>query len=152
MSLFRSMLLSYSPAEVTMLSQAKRTRLPRILLAECDCELRALVKHALERAAYRVDGCSSASELRHILDSLSGPCNLEGFDLLLFNKQLLDQSTLDRIFGLQRHQAYPPLILFDGWVGKSGLRVDGLKVAAVLDSPTNITRLLAQIRRITPHR
>ena len=52
-----------------MVSLPLRTKLPRILLAECDYETRSLLKHTLERAAYTVAECNCRSELQRTLNA-----------------------------------------------------------------------------------
>lgn len=129
-----------------------RSKLPRILLAERDCELRSFLKHVLGRAAYTVSDCSTRNELQELLSTFGVPTIAEKFDLLLFDMRLLDQALVGMIRGLQQRPHHPPLVLFDGWQFERGVPDQGLKIAAVIESPANVSKCVAVIREFAPHR
>ena len=131
-----------------MIGKQEKMKLPRVLIAVFDHELRSFLKHWLERAAYAVAECSWGNEL----DSLADAGGLEEFNLLLFDKRLLDQRVADRLVGLQQRQCSPPVVLVKSWYGQGHAEVDGLAVAAEIDKPADVAKFMALVRELAPHR
>ena len=122
-------------------------QLPKILLAESDHEMRALLKHALQRVAYVVDECRSSAELRLIVDTSSE------YHLMLLAEQLLDASLESSLVGLQRDGRCPRIVLIADRESPAGPHRSGrLRVAAIIERTIDVARNVAMVRRLAPHR
>ena len=137
---------------VRMIAKRKTMKLPRILVAASNHELRATLKHALERAAYAVEECRCKCVLRNALGATPEASGLERFDALLFDKHMLDERAAQLIRDYQRRERAPPLILITGWTDETLTSGVGLRVAFTISNPTDVTKCMSLVRKLAPHK
>lgn len=127
-------------------------RLPRILVAVGDHEMRALLKRALERVAYEVDPCENSTSLRaHLILAVNGSPTAKT-DLLVCDVRLLDNATVQVMESRQRQGQLPPLVLVTAFADQTvQRRVRSLRSVTVFDKVLDIYDQLAVIRDILPH-
>lgn len=120
----------------------------RILLAEDDREMRALVERALRAAGYDVTACRDGSELLLEMESDGSP----GFDLIVSDVRMPGMTGIEILEDLSGDGAGPPIILITAF-GDPELhaRARRLGAAAVLDKPFELRSLLARVREILDH-
>ncbi len=129
-----------------------RKRLPRVLLIEDDHELRAVFTHALIRVGYDVMDCRREIDF-WVLQVGSDACEVFAkFDLVVCDVRLLSEPSVGIIQSLQQRQRYPPLVLIDERGDLQRRQLERIELAAVIDTPFEITRCMAKIREIVPHR
>ncbi len=126
-------------------------RLPRILLAEPDYELRALWSFVLDRAGYEIIPCSSTIELTASLAASSeSSCSIE-FDLVVCDTRMLDPHTIAAFLHCQLQKNFPPLVMILALGDRANQRqLQGLNIAAVFDQPFDIKNQLAAVRSLLP--
>ncbi len=124
-------------------------KLPKILLVVCNYEVRSLLRHVLQRAAYTVEECASCCEFLNVMDADTHI--VSRFGLIVLDKRLLDRATVNVICRLQQHRHYPPIVLIESRGNIHGTGLDRLRVAAVIQRPTDVTRNVAMIRQLVPH-
>ena len=74
------------------------------------------------------------------------------FDLVVCDVRLLNEPSVGIIQSLQQRQRYPPLVLIDERGNLQRRQLERIELAAVIDTPFEITRCMAKIREIVPHR
>jgi CheY-like chemotaxis protein len=118
---------------------------PRILLAEDDAEMRALVSGDLRRAGYSVVECADGGALLRRLDSTSGEEGL-GVDLVVADVRMPELTGLEVLERLRGTDPFTPYIIVTAF-GSTETRRAALRLGAVavLDKPFEIRDLLRMI-------
>jgi AmiR/NasT family two-component response regulator len=111
----------------------------RALLAHHDFELRALFRHALQRASYDVVSCTRPDDLSAFLATA---CEL---DLFVCDAEWLVGSLLENIANRQHRREFPPLVLIDRCDDFDIEQRINLQPAAVTQEPQRIMRYVAQL-------
>jgi DNA-binding response OmpR family regulator len=117
---------------------------PRVLLAEDDADLRALLAQEFRWRGYLVTECADGPELVSKLGTylLFGPPT--GFDLVVSDIQMPGATALEILEAMRECEGVPPVILITGFPSEdakaSALR---LGVAAVFDKPFEFDDLMA---------
>lgn len=115
---------------------------PRILLAEDDAEMRALVSGDLRRAGYSVVECADGAAL---LDRLDSACRTQGLgvDLVVSDVRMPELTGLEVLERLRRADPFTPYIVVTAF-GTSETRRAAARLGAiaVLDKPFEIKDLL----------
>lgn len=118
---------------------------PRILLAEDDVEMRALVSGDLRRAGYGVVECADGAALLRRLDSANRAEGL-GVDLVVADVRMPELTGLEVLERLRGADPFTPYILVTGFGGAEIRRVAArLGAIAVLDKPFEIRELLYRV-------
>jgi CheY-like chemotaxis protein len=121
---------------------------PRILLAEDDAEMRALVSHDLRRAGYGVVECADGAALLRRLDSASGMQGV-GVDLVVADVRMPELTGLEVLERLRDADPFTPYIVVTAFGSKETRRVAGrLGAIAVLDKPFEIKDLLRLVEDV----
>jgi DNA-binding response OmpR family regulator len=121
-------------------------------LIEDDHELRAVFTHALNRVGYDVTKCRRGLDLWVLLVG-SDACDVfTKFDLVVCDARHLKASSSAIIQGLQQRQRFPPLVLIDERGDSDRSDLERIELAAVIDTPFEITKCMAKFREIVPHR
>ncbi len=140
-----------------MISSAMATsEISQILIAECDHEIRELLKNTFFRSGYEVCTCASGAEFLHLARFQMDNPQLPQFDLVLCDIRILDNDILHNdiveSFLQLREKSKPlPIVLIDLFMeAKAQAIVGQLRAAAVINKPTNTIDLLSTVRRIIP--
>jgi DNA-binding response OmpR family regulator len=127
---------------------------PRVLLAEDDDEMRALLAAALRKDGYEVTACGNGINLLgHISAGLHGRRS-GSYDLVVSDIRMPGLTALEVFEDLRGHSTPPPLILITAFGDeRTHAQADRLGALAVLDKPFPIDRLLEAAHRVVaPHR
>jgi DNA-binding response OmpR family regulator len=127
---------------------------PRILVAEDDHEMRALIVHALEKEGYDVTPCPDGWRLLGYFTPylLSvGASDTPPFDLVISDIRMPVLSGLQMLEGSRGVNGIPPFILMTAF-GDEETRVIAKRAGAVawFEKPFDIDRLVADVLRIAP--
>ena len=124
---------------------------PRVLLAEDDGAMRALLARALRKAGYEPVDCRHGLELLQRLSPLLEGAESVGYDLVISDVRLPGIPGVTILEGLHRHEGLPPVILITAF-GDERTHADAARfgAAAVFDKPFDIDDLLSKVREIIP--
>ncbi|MCB9850776.1 MAG: response regulator [Phycisphaerales bacterium] len=124
-----------------------RARRPRILLAEDNEDMRALLSQALRANGYDVVELPNGTLLEMRLTSEAR----KGFDAVISDIRMPGVSGLDVLAQLRKFPDAPPMILITAFGDREthGL-AQRLGVAAMFDKPFDIDALLTELRRVAP--
>jgi CheY-like chemotaxis protein len=115
---------------------------PRILLAEDDPEMRALVSGDLRRAGYGVVECADGAALLRRLESTSAKEGL-GVELVIADLRMPELTGLEVLERLRGVDPFTPYILVTAFGSEETRRAAGrLGAATVLDKPFETRALL----------
>ena len=115
---------------------------PRILLAEDDAEMRALVSGDLRRAGYGVVECADGAALLQRLDSANRTVGL-GVDLVVADVRMPELTGLEVLECVRRADPFTPYIVVTAFGSAETRRAaERLGALAVLDKPFEIKDLL----------
>jgi CheY-like chemotaxis protein len=115
---------------------------PRILLAEDDAEMRALVSGDLRRAGYGVVECADGAALLRRLESGSGAQGM-GVDLVVADLRMPELTGLEVLERLRGADPFMPFIVVTAFGSENTRRAAArLGAMAVLDKPFEIADLL----------
>jgi CheY-like chemotaxis protein len=129
-----------------------RRSLARVLLIEDDHELRAVFTHALNRVGYDVTKCRRGIDFWVLIVASDATGVFAKFDLVICDVRLLNELSIGIIQSLQQRRRYPPLVLIDEQGDLDQRQLERMELAAVIDTPFELTRCMAKIREIVPHR
>jgi len=125
-----------------------RCRTPRILLAEDDDEMRALLASALHGDGYDVVEVSDGLGLLHRLmysKILFG--DESGFDLIISDIRLPDITGLDFLAGMQDDEYMPPVILITAFGdARTHAEAERLGALALFDKPLDMDDFRVAVR------
>ncbi len=133
--------------------QLRDRRKPRIVIAEDDADMRALVAGALERDGYDVTAVSSGLQLlTHIETMLFGGWETGTFRLVICDDRLPGCRGLRILEGLRSMDPSTPIILMTGF-GDDLVRNRCEELGGIfLDKPFDLDQLRATVRRLVPTR
>jgi CheY-like chemotaxis protein len=122
-------------------------RTPRILVAEDDDDMRALLSQILHSSGYEVAEFSDGLRLMARLAS-AGPGE---FDAIVSDIRMPGVSGIEVLEGLKGCEGAPPMILITAF-GDSETHelARRLGAAAMFDKPFDVEELLAELRRVVP--
>jgi DNA-binding response OmpR family regulator len=122
-------------------------RTPRILVADDDDEMRALLAQALRANGYEVGEYSDGLHLvARVASAHAGP-----FDAIVSDIRMPGASGLTILEGLATCQGAPPVILITAFGDReTHEHARQLGAAALLDKPFDVEELLAELRRVAP--
>ena len=123
----------------------------RVLLAEDDGEMRALLARALRKAGYEPVGCRHGLELLDRLSPLLDGADSVAYDLIISDVRMPGILGVEVLEGLHRHKGLPPVILITAF-GDDQTHADAVRfgAAAVFDKLFDIDDLLSKVREIVP--
>jgi DNA-binding response OmpR family regulator len=126
---------------------------PRVLLAEDDDEMRALLAAALRKDGYEVTACGNGINLLgHISAGLHGRRS-GSYDLVVSDIRMPGLTALEVFEDLRGHSTPPPLILITAFGDeRTHAQAGRLGARAVLDKPFQIDRLLEAAHRVVAPR
>ena len=119
--------------------------MPRLLLAEDDPDMRALLAQEFRSGGYRVTECVDGPDLVSKLGSylLFGPP--PAFDLVISDIQMPGATALEILAAMRECEGIPPVILITGFPSDdTRTAARQLGVAAVFDKPFEIADLVAK--------
>lgn len=131
-------------------------RMPQVLLAEDDFEMRKILASALRKNDFEVIECSDGYQL---LDHMGKPV-FEGqpddFDLIVSDIRMPGITGIEVLEGIHESKWFTPMILITAFGDEqTHAQAARLGAAAVFDKPFDIDDLLAKIREIlvldSPH-
>jgi two-component system response regulator (stage 0 sporulation protein F) len=124
----------------------------RILLADDDYEMRALLALLLLRAGYKVVECSDGwSLLEHLEGHILLGSEVEKVDLIISDIRMPGITGIEILRGLPQGRGYPPVILITAFGDKKTHRqAEQFGAAAIFDKPFEIDDLWAKVRKIVP--
>ena len=127
------------------------SEISQILIAECDHEIRALLKNTFCRSGYEVSTCVSSAEFLHRARFQTGNPHLPKFDLVLCDIRILDNDIIESLLQMRERSGPIPIVLIDRFMERNARAVVvQLRAAAVINDPTNTIDLLSTIRHIIP--
>ena len=126
-------------------------RLPRILIAEDDGDMRNLMSQLLRRDGYEVVECPNGVGLLDYLSTFLGRSEPETFDLIISDIRMPGLSGLEVVGGLHRRPGFPPTILMTAF-GDAEIHAEAeeIGVAAMFDKPFDMQQLLAKVHETVP--
>jgi len=122
----------------------------RILVAEDDPDLRALVASALRRGGYDVvEACDGMEAIDHIAPTAW--TRRDGFKAIVADVFMPDLTGLDLLAALRCTRFETPVILMTAF-GDEEVRAEArwLGATAVLDKPFNLDELHAAVQKVMP--
>jgi CheY-like chemotaxis protein len=124
-------------------------RMPRILIAEDDVEMRRLLVWNLRKAGFEVAECKDGFEL---LDHLGNPMigsEPDEFDLIVSDIRMPGVTGLEILEGIHEAEWFVPMILITAFGSDQVHRqADDLGAAAIFDKPLDIEKLIKRIREV----
>lgn len=135
---------------------ARGARAPRVLLAEDDAEMRAVLRLRLTKRGYAVTVCCDGLDLLNHLGSFliprdEMPAEHEDFDLIISDIRMPGASGLEILDGVAASCKLPPVILITAFGDKQTHdEAFRLGAAAVFDKPFDLDDLLARVAEIAP--
>lgn len=126
-------------------------RAPRILVAEDDDEMRALLYQALSNAGYEVVALSDGLELMEHLASYLAPGSPVDVDLIVSDICMPWVNGLEVLRVIRQYVGYPRVILITAFGDDEvHTKASRLGAAAVMDKPFDVEELLARVREMIP--
>ena len=131
-------------------SQARVTP-PRILLAEDDEDMRALLVRWIRTDGYEVIDCRDGVQLYDYLERTVLTGELADFDLLVSDIRMPGEFVFDVLEELQGCDGLPPTILITAF-GDPATHAEARELGAltVFDKPFEMEVLMEEIRRLAP--
>lgn len=127
----------------------KATR--RILLADDDAEMRAMVGWALEREGYILQECHDGVSLKKWIDRARSRSTNVHFDLVISDIRMPGLTGLDVLADAQSHGDAPPVILISAFCdAETEDLARRLGAAALLPKPFEVEDLVARARELAP--
>ncbi|NQU24516.1 MAG: response regulator [Candidatus Nealsonbacteria bacterium] len=143
------------PAQEASARQARAvTDRRRVLLAEDDDEMRALLAWRLRKDGYEVTECDHGIDLINRIDPLGGPGESEEFDLVVSDIRMPGITGLEVLEDM-RHcgTECPPVILITAFGDEeTHQQARRLGAVAMFDKPFDFNDLLATVREIVSPR
>jgi DNA-binding response OmpR family regulator len=133
------------PAGEKARGTARRTkdRTVRVLLAEDDDSMRALLAEALEGKGYEVTQCGDGLSLVGRIGDILAPEHGNSYDILVSDIRLPGFTGLEILSGLAEEPLTPPVVLITAFGDEeTHAEAERLGAAALLDKPFEIERLL----------
>lgn len=123
----------------------------RIILAEDDTELRALVRDALRADGYEVTEVANGRQLRSLLDAAISGQDHRGIDLIITDNRMPKCTGLDVLTLLRDRDWATPVILITAF-GTKEIHEEAMRlgVAEVFDKPFKLQSLRAAAKRLSP--
>ena len=128
-------------------------RIPHVLLAEDDADLRALLAQAFRWSGYEVTECVDGPDLVSKLGTylLFGPP--AGFDLVVSDIRMPGATALEVLEAMRECEDVPPVILITAFPSEDTQAAAlQLGVAAVFDKPFEIEDLMAKAENLLGER
>jgi DNA-binding response OmpR family regulator len=128
-------------------SAVEASRAKRILLADDDLEMRAMLADVLSRDGYEVIEARHGAELQELLTAQRDKTSANPrADLILSDLRMPTMTGLDVLAWLREHDSVTPFILITAFGGED-LAAQSLTegVAAVFDKPFDIDALRAKV-------
>jgi DNA-binding response OmpR family regulator len=123
-------------------------RIPRVLLAEDEAEMRVLLAEALRLAGCDVFECHNGLELMQCLTGFEGSQKLLDYDLVISDIRMPYTTAMDVLRGMREYTGYPPIVLVTGFGDDETSDVARqLGAAAVLAKPFDLADLMAVVKR-----
>jgi CheY-like chemotaxis protein len=127
-------------------------RVPRILLAEDDYDMRKLLTWSLSKSGYEVIECPDGVHLLDHVRTFFPPAEPEDLDLIISDIRMPGVTGLEVLEGTREYKEFPPMILITAFVDEETHdQARRLGAAAIFDKPFDIDELLAKVREIVPH-
>jgi len=127
-------------------------RVPRILLAEDDYDMRKLLTWSLRRSGYEVIECPDGVHLLDHVRTFFPPAEPEDLDLIISDIRMPGVTGLEVLEGTREYKEFPPIILITAFGDEETHdQARRLGAAAMFDKPFDIDELLAKVREIVPH-
>jgi CheY-like chemotaxis protein len=120
----------------------------RILVAEDDTALRALISSALVADGHQVIEAADGNEALALVGaSLAESADAAPFDVIVSDVRMAGCTGLDLLAGIRHHPAAPPMVLMTAF-GDDDLHADAgrLGALATIDKPFDVDDLRALIR------
>ena len=130
--------------------RAKTRAAPRrILLAEDDGAMRAMLCAALSKEGYVITECPDGVQLLLHLTPLLGSAGPVDFDLIISDIRMPGLTGLEVLEGLASREGSPPVVLITAFGNRETHEAASqCGVAAMLDKPFEIEDLLAAVSRV----
>jgi len=122
----------------------------RILLAEDDSELRALLTHSFQRDGFQVVACPDGWDLIEHLEHQLFPGDMpEHIDIIVSDIRMPGATGIEVLRDLGDIEDFPPMILITAFGNdKTHWLAGKLGAAAIFDKPFDIDALLAKVHEI----
>ena len=143
--------IATKPKTVRRNGAAIPTRPLRVLLAEDDTEMRALVSRALSRAGFDVVECSNGVQLLDKLSSFLMPQPDEHYNLIISDVRMPGLTGLEILAGLFDRPDFPPTIVVTAFGdAETRLEAEQYHVDAFFDKPFEIDELVRCACELAP--
>ena len=131
---------------------ASKATPPRILLAEDDDEMRALLLWCLRRDGYEVTECRDGMDLLVLLERSVLSDELAEFDLVLSDIRMPGGWAVDVLEEFLGCDGLPPTILITAFGDREPhAEARKLGAVAVFDKPFDVEALMLRIRQLVAH-
>jgi CheY-like chemotaxis protein len=132
---------------------AKMSRVPRILLAEDDLQMRRLLLWALRTAGYQVVEAADGSDLldtaEPLILNMCEPDSSPRFDLIVSDIRIPGFSGLELLSAIRSCGWTIPVILITAFGDEAThAEAERLNASAVLDKPFDIEDLIGEVRKV----
>jgi CheY-like chemotaxis protein len=139
--------MSYELSQATTSRSVRR----RILLAEDDDEMRAMLSQALRREGHLITECRNGVQLLLHLAPLLEPAGHVEFDLIISDIRMPGLTGMEILEGLARrdNRPCPPVVLITAFGSRETHKAaKRCGVAAIIDKPFEIEDLLGVINKV----
>ena len=124
---------------------------PRVLLADDNGQMCALLAVYLTEAGYDVVQCADGFELVERLGSYLLPSSDESYDLVISDIRMPHLSGMEILEGFQDRVDFPPMILITAFGDpETHEKARQLGAAAFFDKPFSLQDLVAKVRELVP--
>jgi CheY-like chemotaxis protein len=126
----------------------------RLLLAEDDAELRALLASSLREDGFEVVEVSDGNTLvDRLADAMAADGSLDGFDLVVSDIRMPGFSALEVMTSMRRMLFRTPIVLITAFGdAKTHERAKRLGAALVFDKPFDVDELRAAVAKLVSQR
>lgn len=128
-----------------------KKKIPHILLAEDNHEMRALLSMSLRKNGYEVTEFADGHSMLEYFFSVNSVQKEAAFDLIISDIRMPFLTGMEILEGLHNAEGFPPVILITAF-GDEETHEQAylLGAAAVFDKPFDIEDLLTKVQEITP--
>jgi len=126
----------------------------RVLLAEDDSELRALIAQALRGDGYQVlEVADGAALVDRLAEAVSADGSLDGFDLVVSDIRMPGFTAIDVLSAMRPFLARTPVVLITAFGdARTHERAKKLGASAVIDKPFDLDELRVSLRELLRRR
>ncbi len=128
-----------------------KKKIPRILLAEDNHDMRKLLAMSLRKNGYEVAEFADGPSMLDHYFSVSSIQKGAAFDLVISDVRMPGLTGIEIVEGMYDHKGFPPVVLITAFGDEdTHAQAQRLGVVAMFDKPFDIDDLIAKVQEIVP--